>query len=466
MGLKSFTANFSSIGHQKFLRFDPDYRNFFDVQNAKIFRNNNIIKLKFILSELPSKKISKGDLEDKEYLIDLGNIERRLNILTDLVKVSNIGSDKNILTKGDIIIPKLQPQMGNFFLNEKHNKYIGSSELIEYKIKKNYNPLFLYYLFTSKKFLNSLINLESGKTHRRVNPDDLIKVKIPLISIEKQNNIIDKIKPLLDRINEQRHNLKPVKEIINKTILSVTNMNMKKAEFKKEEMNHLSSLVETANDELKFDISLKYKYIFNNFVKNQSKFVWIEIGKIADIKGGKRLPKGETLLEEDTGFKYLRVDDLSWSGYFNYENIKFISKRNKDIIKNYIANTNDILLTIVGATVGKCGLLPKILDGENITENFSRLIIKNQKEYLPEYVNYCLQSKLCSVQIEEFKGRGSQGKLALFRIKKIKIPKLQSKDQLKIINQIKKELDYQEELKKKIESQRDNIDEVIYDQIN
>ena len=231
MGLKSFTANFSSIGHQKFLRFDPDYRNFFDVQNAKIFRNNNIIKLKFILSELPSKKISKGDLEDKEYLIDLGNIERRLNILTDLVKVSNIGSDKNILTEGDIIIPKLQPQMGNFFLNEKHNKYIGSSELIEYKIKKNYNPLFLYYLFTSKKFLNSLINLESGKTHRRVNPDDLIKVKIPLISIEKQNNIIDKIKPLLDRINEQRHNLKPVKEIINKTILSVTNMNMKKAEF-------------------------------------------------------------------------------------------------------------------------------------------------------------------------------------------------------------------------------------------
>ena len=111
-------------------------------------------------------------------------------------------------------------------------------------------------------------------------------------------------------------------------------------------------------------------------------------------------------------------------------------------------------------------LITKILDEENITENFSRLIIKNQKEYLPEYVNYCLQSKLCSVQIEEFKGRGSQGKLALFRIKKIKIPKLQSKDQLKIINQIKKELDYQEELKKKIESQRDNIDEVIYDQIN
>ena len=64
-------------------------------------------------------------------------------------------------------------------------------------------------------------------------------------------------------------------------------------------------------------------------------------------------------------------------------------------------------------------LITKILDGENITENFSRLIIKS-KEYLPEYVNYCLQSKLCSVQIEEFKGRGSQGKLALFRIKKIK----------------------------------------------
>ena len=69
------------------------------------------------------------------------------------MKVSNICSDKNILTEGDIIIPKLQPQMGNFFLNEKHNKYIGSSELIEYKIKKIIILYFCIIFLHQKNFL-------------------------------------------------------------------------------------------------------------------------------------------------------------------------------------------------------------------------------------------------------------------------------------------------------------------------
>ena len=28
----------------------------------------------------------------------------------------------------------------------------------------------------------------------------------------------------------------------------------------------------------------------------------------------------ENILEEDTGYKYIRVDDLSWSGFFDYDN--------------------------------------------------------------------------------------------------------------------------------------------------
>ena len=62
------------------------------------------------------------------------------------------------------------------------------------------------------------------------------------------------------------------------------------------------------------------------------------------------------------------------------------------------------MITIVGATVGKCGLVPKDLDGYNITENFVGLIVKNKKEYLPEYLLFCLMSKTSIYQIDEYKG--------------------------------------------------------------
>ena len=257
------------------------------------------------------------------------------------------------------------------------------------------------------------------------------------------------------------HQILQPQEVINKVFARDFGFDLENADEKKKNMIHYSSLIDVANEELKFDISLKYRFIFNKYVKNPSKNEWVELGKVIEVKGGKRLPKGQNITEEDTGFKYVRVDDLSWSGIFDLENIKYISEENHKKIKNYISKENDILLTIVGATVGKCGLVPLELDGENITENFARLIILDKEKYLPEYINYCLQSKTSVYQIDEYKGRSSQGKLALFRIKKIKIPNIKPELQQKIVDEIKAELDKQEEIKSKIESERNKIDEII-----
>lgn len=115
MGLKTFTTDFQNIGRQEFLRPNVGYRYFFDVQNAIVYDFDNLIKLKYVLKELPTKKVSKGDLEDEEYLIDIGNIERRFNNLINFEKVSEIGSDKNILYDGDIVIQKCNLKWEIFF---------------------------------------------------------------------------------------------------------------------------------------------------------------------------------------------------------------------------------------------------------------------------------------------------------------------------------------------------------------
>ena len=124
MPLKQFTTDFQSIGQQEFLRPNVCYRYFFDVQKAKVYPAKQNTKLKYVLKEITAKKISKGELEDIETLIDIGNIERRFNNLINVEKVNEIGSDKNILQSGDIIIPKIQPQMGNIFLNLQHHRHI------------------------------------------------------------------------------------------------------------------------------------------------------------------------------------------------------------------------------------------------------------------------------------------------------------------------------------------------------
>ena len=321
---------------------------------------------------------------------------------------------------------------------------------------------FVLYILRTKKLKSILDNhIYRGIGISAYKKEDLLKIKIPLIAKPKQDQIVIQIEPIEKKIKELKAQISQPQEVINKVFAREFGFDLENADEKKKNMIHYSSLIDVANEELKFDISLKYRFIFNKYVKNPSKNEWIELGKVVEVKGGKRLPKGQNITEEDTGFKYVRVDDLSWSGIFDLENIKYISEENHKKIKNYISKENDILLTIVGATVGKCGLVPLELDGENITENFARLIILDKEKYLPEYVNYCLQSKTSVYQIDEYKGRSSQGKLALFRIKKIKIPNIKPELQQKIVDEIKAELDKQEEIKNKIESERNKIDEII-----
>ena len=456
------TANFRDIGNQTSLRLDANYRYFFDKMKATTWVVNESCVLSEVLTPLKTEKLSKGELENSEYLIDLANIDRRYNHLSNVELISEIGSDKNVLQNGDIVIPKLQPRMGNIFTNSDHHRYAASSELIEYNCDENiYDVNFLFYIITHPHFQQSLLYSESGKTHRRVAPDDLLKYIIPKVDKKTQDEVLKQIKPIENKISDVRSKIKSITQTINEEITNKFHVDFSCADILQNELIYKSNLVETANEELKFDISLKYRNIFRENIYNKTRFSWRPLGKIVTVKGGKRLPKGEDVVPEDTGYRYIRVDDLDKLGRFDMENIQFITKENHEVIKNYIARAGDILLTIVGATVGKCGVLPEELDGENISENFARLIINDTNKYRSLYILYILMSKIGQYQINEYKGRGSQGKLAIFRIKKIQIPDISLDEQDKIIKEIHNEVKDQRKYLDQMESLRKKIDNII-----
>ncbi|HEX8516022.1 MAG TPA: restriction endonuclease subunit S [Bacteroidia bacterium] len=468
MELKWFSTNINSCHSNESLRVDAKYRYFNDIENFEVWKGRGEITLSKYLQEISSSKLKKGVLEEPYRLVDLGNIERRSNNLKNVLEVREIGSDKNLLTNGDIVIPKIEPKKGQFFLNLEHNEYVGSTELIEYKIKDNsVNPVFLYYLLVSDKFLSCLAYLESGKTHKRVSGKDLLKIKIPIVKSELQNKLVGKIKPIAAQILELKKEVSDPIEVIDKVFAEEFNYDLTLFEKKRKAKTFKASLFDVANDELKFDISLKSKMLFEEFIKtcrtNGLHFRPIR-NNIADVKGGKRLAKGQNVSEIETPFKYVRVDDLSWDGSFDLDNVKYITDENQKPITRYISNTNDILLTIVGATVGKCGLVPEELDGHNITENFARLIV-NRELFNPQFLTYCLQSKIVQYQIEAYTGKGSQGKLAIFRIRKLLIPDIALTEQERILNLIIGAFDRQKEIDRQISEKQTQISKLIEDSI-
>jgi len=459
MPLKQFTIDFQNIGQQEFLRPNVGYRYFFDIQKGEIYPSRQSIKLKYVLKEIPAKKVSKGDLEDAEILVDIGNIERRFNNLINLEKVSEIGSDKSILQDGDIVIPKMQPQMGNVFLNLEHSRFIGSTELLEYLISENTNPLFLYYLITSKKFLSDLEKLESGKTHRRVNPTDLLKIKIPLIPKSKQDQIVAQIEPIERKIKELKSQIIPAQGIINKVFAREFRFDLEKFEELKKIRNYYLDLSAFANNK---DVRQSVK-----FHREAGIFIIEQLKKITDkkikhfIAGPIVLGKGVSPSNYDDNGDYFYISMANIKNWkFESEDARLVLKEYSDKNQNKTVCKNDILIARSGeGTIGKVALI----DDEDLQGIFADFTMRIRlQNYNPLFAYYYFRTNYFQYLIEiNKKGLGNNTNIFPSQIQEFPMIDIPLKSQQKIVDEIKGELDKQEEMKQKIETERNKIDEII-----
>lgn len=171
-----------------------------------------------------------------------------------------------------------------------------------------------------------------------------------------------------------------------------------------------------------------------------------KISEIATIKGGKRLPKGYILQKENNGHPYITVSDMKENGII-LDNIKFVPLEILDKIKNYKIYLNEIYISVAG-TIGNVGIVPKELDGANLTENADKFtnIKINQLYFL-----YFLKSQFFQNNITNIKTMSAQPKLAIQRLEKISIPVPPLEEQEKIVSILSKQDEVIEKLEKLIE---------------
>lgn len=160
------------------------------------------------------------------------------------------------------------------------------------------------------------------------------------------------------------------------------------------------------------------------------------ISKFADVKGGKRLPKGEKFAEGQTEFPYLRVVDFKDFSIYK-ESLKYLTPEIQQRIRRYTISKDDIYISIAG-TIGLVGTIPPELDGSNLTENAAKIVFRPEyKEKIdPKFIAYYLASPHGKQQIKKYTMAAGQPKLALIRIQTIEVPLPDINIQKNIVNRI------------------------------
>ena len=184
---------------------------------------------------------------------------------------------------------------------------------------------------------------------------------------------------------------------------------------------------------------------------------WARLGNLIDIKGGKRLPAGYKLTDNKTNHIYIRVSDMQ-DGTIVSKDLKYITDDVYNQIQNYTIGKDDLYLTIVGSTIGKAGLVPKMFDNMNLTENAVKLTNIPINKY---FLLYYVRSEYAQSQFRDNTKQVGQPKLAIFRIANTLVPIPPFAEQTKIVSKLEYTLHFVNHFSN-LQEQLHDIDTDIY----
>ena len=160
--------------------------------------------------------------------------------------------------------------------------------------------------------------------------------------------------------------------------------------------------------------------MFGDPVSNPKGFELSTVGIQCNVKGGKRVPKEEKLVTENTGFPYIKAGNIK-SGKVTLKDLEYLLPQTREKLKRYIVEKGDVCITVVGVNIGDIGIVPNELHLANLTENANKILIKDKLILNNYYLAKYLQMDFVQKNISAKTMAVGVPKLALFRIEQIEL---------------------------------------------
>jgi len=329
-------------------------------------------------------------------------------------------------------------------------------------VPKKLNKI-LYYSFRTIFYENLISISRQGKGYPTLKEDDFLNLKFDKKIIDKlltkQDQIVAQIEPIEKNIKELKSQITPAQEIINKVFVREFRFNLEKFEELKKIRNYYLGLSAFANNK---DVRQSVK-----FHREAGIFVIEQLENITDKKIKNYLAEPIVLGKGVSPSNYDETGDYFYISMANIKNWKFesedarlVSKEYSDKNQNKTVTTDDILIARSGeGTIGKVALI----DDEDLQGIFADFTMRIRlQNYNSLFAYYYFRTDYFQYLIEiNKKGLGNNTNIFPSQIQEFPMIDISLKGQQKIVDEIKAELDKQEEMKWKIDAERAKIDKII-----
>lgn len=158
------------------------------------------------------------------------------------------------------------------------------------------------------------------------------------------------------------------------------------------------------------------------------------MGELAECIFSGITPKagGDAYTEDDDGILFIKSGSLSYDGTLSIDNESKIKKEiHNGIMKSSKLQKQDVLIAIVGATIGKIGLYQEDREA-NINQAISAVRLQTDK-ILPEFLICYLLSNMGQTYLEYLKRPVARANINLQEIAEIQVPVIPIEKQKKIV---------------------------------
>ena len=376
------------------------------------------------------------------------------------------------LGNNDILIARTGGTIGKSYLVEDLDLIaVFASYLIRVVPNKNIDPKYLKLFLESPFYWNQLYEKSMGTGQPNVNATSLKSVALPLPPFEEQKRIVSKLKELMelcDKLNVHQKAKRENRINLNNTALAALS---KPATLSSEEFEratagvaeHFDTLYESVETVAKLRSTILQLAVHGKLVaqdpKDQSANDLItkikrnrgEVtdAKILKVEQSRSLETEMMAFPAPVGWKWTRLAELcklitkgsspKWQGVsyvtegegilfvtsenvgsyrMSYDNRKFVEQRFNDIEPRSILRRNDLLMNIVGASIGRTALF----DSDEVANiNQAVCLIRVIDDSLVPYLLHFLNSEACiqmmfDKQVENARANLSMGNIANFPV--------------------------------------------------
>ena len=356
---------------------------------------------------------------------DLSKLNGNMRIRSSKKKITEKAlkeTNLKLIPQGSIIISTRAPVGYVAVLEESATFNQGCKGLIPKNLKEISSEFYCYYLLSKKQILQ---NLSSGSTFKELSKERLEQFSLPYLPLEEQRaiaevlSVVDSAIAKTDEVIAETERLKKglMQELLMKGIGH--------KEFKDTEIGRIPKHWEVVKlRELAVE-AYRYPTYYNVM------YVSAKEG-VPEVRGELIKENGE--LEEDLN-KY-----------------RFIPKETSQRFPRTILREGDFVLSVRG-TMGKVAIVPKFLEGANITANLMRISLDRSKCYPPFFKQFFL-SNLFQKTLNDISSQTTIKTVQAPRLKSIKVPLPPFHEQQKIaeiLSTVDKKLEIERNEKARLE---------------